>query len=137
MAVLLAACGGAAAEPTAFPALTATQTVESPAAERGARLYAENCSTCHGDRDGKGGIPEAPRHNDTGHTWHHPDAQLRDWVLNGKIGFSQMPPQKDKLSAAQVDLILAFLKTWWTPEQRAFQEDVSKRYQESLDRLKK
>lgn len=111
--------------------------VERPAVETGARLYAENCSTCHGDRDGKGGIPEAPRHNDTGHTWHHPDAQLRDWVLNGKVGFGQMPPQKDKLNAEQVDLILAYLKTWWTADQRASQEDVSRRYQESLDRLKK
>lgn len=111
--------------------------VERPVVETGARLYAENCSTCHGDRDGKGGIPEAPRHNDTGHTWHHPDAQLRDWVLNGKVGFGQMPPQKDKLSAEQVDLILAYVKTWWTPDQRASQEDVSRRYQESLDRLKK
>lgn len=126
-----------AAEPTASPPPTVTQAVETPAAERGTRLYAENCSACHGERDGTGGIPEAPRHNDAGHTWHHPDAQLRDWVLNGKVGFGQMPPQKDKLTAEQVDLVLAYIKTWWTPDHRAFQEDVSKRYQESLERFKK
>lgn len=137
MAGFLAACGGAAAESTVTSASTATPAVEESAFEVGARLYAENCSTCHGDREGNGGIPEAPRHNTDGHTWHHPDAQLRDWVLNGKIGFGQMPPQKEKLSSEQVDDILAFIKTWWTPDQRALQEDVSKRYQESLEKLKK
>lgn len=48
-----------------------------------------------------------------------------------------MPPQKDKLSSEQVDEILAYIKTWWTPDQRAVQEDVSKRYRESLERLTK
>lgn len=135
MAGLIVACGGPSDEPTALSA-PPPPAVERLAVERGARLYAENCQSCHGDRDGKGGIPDAPIHNDTGHTWHHPDAQLRDWVLNGKFGFSRMPPQKDKLSGEQIAQILDYIKTWWAPEQRAIQEDVSKRYQESLERLK-
>lgn len=100
----------------------------------GAALYAANCQQCHGDREGNGGSG-APRHDGAGHTWHHPDAQLKDWVLNGKLGFGdQMPALGDKLTESEVDTILAFIKTWWTDEQRAGQADVSRRLQEALDR---
>lgn len=132
--------GGSAPAPTVEkPVPTVASAAPTPVSvplERGAALYVQKCSTCHGDREGRGGIPDAPAHNDTGHTWHHPDAQLRDWVLNGKIGFSRMPPQKDNVSDEELTLILEYIKTWWTPDQRAFQEDVSKRYQQSLERNK-
>lgn len=132
------ACG-AKSEPVAATPTVATSTVptpESAALGRGAALYAQTCATCHGDREGKGGIPGAPTHNDTGHTWHHPEAQLRDWVLNGKFGFSKMPPQRDSVTDEELELILKYVKTWWTADQRAFQEDVSRRYQEALERSK-
>ena len=75
----------------------------------------------------------APSHNATGHTWHHPDAQLTDWVLNGKIT-GAMPGFGDRLSEAEVNAVLSFIKTWWTPEQRETQADVSQRDQEAIDR---
>ena len=126
-----------AAVATAPPA--AASDAPEPPGERaksatdGAALYAANCQQCHGDREGKGGL-DAPRHDSAGHTWHHPDAQLKDWVLNGKFGFAQMPALGDKLTEPDVEAILAFMKTWWTGEQRATQADVSRRYQEALDR---
>ncbi len=49
----------------------------------GAELYAQNCQSCHGDRDGAGNNGVAPLHNEQGHTFHHPDAQLRDFILRG------------------------------------------------------
>ena len=75
----------------------------------------------------------APPHNKDGHTWHHPDAQLKDWILNGKP-FTLMAAFKGKLSERDADSILAFIKTWWTEEQRLSQANVSKRYQEALDK---
>ncbi len=110
-------------------------TSESGPAIEGAILYAANCQTCHGDQDGVGRIEAAPTHNETGHTWHHPDAQLRSWVLDGKFGYSQMPGFKDTLTNANVESILTYIKIWWTSEQRESQADVSVRYQEALDKI--
>ncbi|MFQ6029755.1 MAG: c-type cytochrome [Dehalococcoidia bacterium] len=105
----------------------------------GAGLYAANCQVCHGDSSGRGGTGGAPPHNEIGHTWHHPDAQLKDWVLNGKPGFATpgMPPLGDKLTEPEVDAVLSYIKTWWTSKQRESQADVSRRYQEALDKQKK
>ena len=102
----------------------------------GAEIYAANCQVCHGDSNGIGGTGGAPPHNKAGHTWHHPDAQLREWVLNGKLGFGGpgMPALGDKITEPEVDAILAFIKTWWTAEQRASQADISQRYQEALEK---
>ncbi len=105
----------------------------------GADLYAANCQVCHGDSNGAGGRGGAPIHNDRGHTWHHPDAQLREWVLNGKLGFGSpgMPALGDKLTEPEVDLVLAYIKAWLNEEQRGSQADISRRYQEALDKQKK
>ncbi len=120
----LAACSGGA-----------TQTATPPAEAAGAELYAATCQVCHGDQQGQGGTG-APSHNQEGHTWHHPDAQLTDWVMNGKVGFGQMPAFRDKLTDPELDAIMTFIKTWWTPGQRDDQADISRRYQEALDRQK-
>lgn len=94
---------------------------------------------CHGDSNGAGGRGGAPIHNDRGHTWHHPDAQLRGWVLNGKLGFGSpgMPALGDNLTEPEVDTILTFIKSWWTTDQRDSQADISERYQDALDKQKK
>ncbi len=36
----------------------------------------------------------------------------------------RMPAWGDKLSDEEIDAILAFIKTWWTPEQRAAQSST-------------
>ena len=127
----LTACSGGAA-PTPIPQ------VEKPAASMdinatGAELYVAQCQSCHGDREGAGATAGAPLHDETGHTWHHPDAQLKAWIIDGKLGFGQMPAFQDKLSESEVDAILGFIKTWWTEAQRRGQADMSQRYQEALD----
>ncbi len=143
----LSACSGAGSPaPTsnAIPAIQPTPTaeamIEPPSSADevftlGAERYAANCQVCHGDSNGIGGTGGAPPHNQEGHTWHHPDAQLREWVLNGKLGFESpgMPALGDKLAEPEVDAILTFIKTWWAAEQRASQADISQRYQEALD----
>jgi len=147
--VALAACSG-----TEIPSSTPMPTIQTaPAVDaaiepssmpgkepiEGSDLYSANCQVCHGDSNGAGGRGGAPIHNDRGHTWHHPDARLRGWVLNGKLGFGSagMPALGDKLTEPEVDAILTFIKSWWTTEQRDSQADISERYQDALDKQKK
>ena len=143
----LSACSGAgspAPTSTVIPSIKPTPTVEElvePSSSSnevlttGAEIYAANCQVCHGDSNGIGGTGGAPPHNKAGHTWHHPDAQLREWVLNGKLGFGSpgMPALGDKLSEPEVAVVLAYIKAWWNEEQRESQADISRRYQEALD----
>ncbi len=144
----LSACSGAGspaptsnAIPTIQPTPSVEELVEPPTSAnevltRGAEIYVANCQVCHGDSNGTGGTGKAPPHNKAGHTWHHPDAQLREWVLNGKLGFGSpgMPALVDKVTEPELDAILTFIKTWWTAEQRASQADISQRYQEALEK---
>ena len=128
----LAGCSGAAA-PTATPIARAEGAIAPEALlTRGAELYVANCRACHGDQRGKRRRGASP-HNEDGHTWHHPDAQLKEWVLNGKSGLGLMPRFKGTLTESDVDIILVYIKTWWTEEQRQSQADISRRYQEALD----
>ena len=138
LALLVTACGGgdpatrAVASPPPSPEV-AQEEEGTGGPHPGERLYAANCQVCHGTQSGQGGVAGAPSHNETGHTWHHPDAHLTDWVLNGKIT-GAMPAFGDRLSEAEVNAVLTFIKTWWTPDQRETQADVSQRYQEAIDK---
>ena len=127
----LTGCQGAPPEPEEI----ADTSLLADTVGRGSELYVVNCQMCHGDQQGKGGIG-APPHNQGGHTWHHPDAQLKDWVTNGKFGFTQMPGFEEKLTDSEIDQILTYIKTWWSEDQREAQADVSQRYQEALDKQK-
>ncbi len=40
----------------------------------------------------------------------------------------EMPGFRDRLSDPKVEAVLAYIKTWWTDEQRADQSDISARY---------
>ena len=147
--VALAACSGTEVpSSTPIPAIQTASAVDAaidPASTprkeslEGSALYAANCQVCHGDSNGAGGRGGAPIHNDRGHTWHHPDAQLSGWVLNGKLGFGSrgMPALGDKLTEPEVDAILTYIKSWWTNDQRDSQADISERYQDALDKQKK
>ena len=107
----------------------------SKALARGAKVYAVSCQPCHGDRHGKGSIGRAHPHNAMGHTWHHPDAQLKEWILHGKPGpgFSIMPGF-NYLRENDVEAVLALIKTWWTDEQRESQADISRRYDRAINK---
>ncbi len=70
-----------------------------------------------------------PPHNANGHTWHHPDQLLMDIIQNGLAfaveGQPTMPAFKDTLSPEETGMIVAYIKTLWTPEQRSFQATVT------------
>ncbi len=105
---------------------------------RGATLHAISCQSCHGGRNGKGSIGRAHPHNEKGHTWHHPDAQLKEWILHGKPGpGSSVMPAFSYLTNDEVEAILVLIKTWWTAEQRETQADISGRYDQAINKKKR
>ena len=138
MAAAAVACSDSAPTATNSNAPKATITsdsVEAVSAQTlalGAALYSQNCQSCHGDLQGNGNDGVSPLHNQHGHTFHHPDAQLMDFILRGKLpGF--MPGFADRLTEQQIRMILEFIKTSWTPQDLKVQRDISRRYQEALD----
>jgi mono/diheme cytochrome c family protein len=108
----------------------------------GQQLYAQYCASCHGV-NGEGQFPSAPSerdatgrfgappHNGDGHTWHHGDAMLVNYVRNGGISLTDstnwypMPAFSDQLSDEQILLTLAYIKTFWNAEQLARQAESS------------
>ena len=94
--------------------------------QRGRELYLKNCTVCHGinaegspdwrHRDADGKFPPPPL-NGTGHAWHHPQRALMDTIKNGtqRLG-GNMPPWKDRLSDAEIELIILWFQTQW-PDQ--------------------
>jgi mono/diheme cytochrome c family protein len=95
----------------------------------GKTVYAESCASCHGAklegqadwriRKSDGRLP-APPHDETGHTWHHPDEQL---FRITKLGLkpplapdgyeSDMPAFEGTLTDEQIWAALAFIKSTW------------------------
>jgi mono/diheme cytochrome c family protein len=95
----------------------------------GKAIYAENCASCHGvvlegqanwrQRDAEGYLP-APPHDETGHTWHHPDPYL---FLITKYGIEEMirksypnnmPTYEDKLTDGEIIAALSYIKSTWS-----------------------
>lgn len=129
-ALLLLGIGLSACRTAPLPAgVTHTQVAQ------GKVLYAANCASCHGPK-GEGqdwrtplpaGMLPAPPHNSEGHTWHHPDQQLLDIIANGsQIQGSTMPAFRDRLSEAQRQAILAYIKTLWKPAERERQAELTR-----------
>ncbi len=95
---------------------------------RGAALYEDFCASCHGknlegqdnwrQRNKDGTLP-APPHDETGHTWHHADKLLFDYIKKGgqalapKEFKSGMPGFSDDLRDGDIWAILSFIKSRW------------------------
>ena len=87
----------------------------------GQSLYETNCASCHGSQ-GQGHIePNAPALDDSEHAWHHPDEQIILIIKNG--GFN-MPPVGADMSEEEIETIIAYMKQWWTIEQKDFQPGI-------------
>lgn len=121
--------------------LAACATEPAPAASTagtgidGEALYLQYCAECHGEQ-GEGqpnwrvpnesGVYPAPPHDSSGHTWHHPDELLLQIIAEGgSMPTTGMPAFGDKLSRAEMEAILAYIKTFWGPQERAFQQEVT------------
>lgn len=61
------------------------------------------------------GLISPPPHDRTGHTWQHSDDEIIKVALQGT---TQMPRIGNPPTEAEARVILAYIKTLWTPEQR-------------------
>ena len=93
-------------------------------------MYTQHCAVCHGPKlEGQpdwrrplaSGRMPAPPHDESGHTWHHPDHVLFGITKRGLVppyappGYkSDMPAFSDKLSDDEIWAALAYIKGHWT-----------------------
>ena len=97
----------------------------------GQAVYEQNCASCHGknlegqfnwQKRSKDGYLPAPPHDETGHTWHHPDQMLFELTKYGPQKFagsdykSIMPAYGGKLSDEEIWNVLAYIKSKWPKE---------------------
>lgn len=124
------------AAPAPSPALDQQQVA------RGQQIYVEKCASCHGRNaegapnwqqpDARGNLPPPP-HDDSGHTWRHPDAQLAEMIREGlRDPFNQtpeltMPPFKGRLSDEEIAAVITYFKSLWSPEHGRYQEEQNRR----------
>lgn len=127
--VALAGCGSDGSTPAPDPF----------ALMEGEGIYKAECAACHGaQREGQpewrirrpdGKLP-APPHDASGHTWHHPLAQLEAIIRLGMVppnapaGYiSDMPAFAGKLTDQQIRNVLAYIESQWPPEIRALRAE--------------
>lgn len=114
----------------------------------GASLYREYCASCHGDNlegdpdwrtQNPDGSFRAPPHNAEGHTWHHADSMLFDYVKLGgeellkRMGItgvvSGMPGYADQLTDQEITSILDFIKSTWPKHAQEYQAKITENNQ--------
>lgn len=92
--------------------------------ERGARLFQEHCAQCHGP-DAQGhpdwqttGVVAAPPLNGTGNAWRRSRAELVQVILQGaaRDGVPVMPAWQGRVSAEEVDDLIAWFQALWPAE---------------------
>ncbi len=128
----------AAAKPTAAPP---TRWYTQAQVARGGPLFQQHCATCHrpdasGDPNWKevdaNGKLRPPPLNGTAHAWHHPLPLLRRIVRTGGVPMGgTMPPFGDKLTADQIDAILAWVQSHWSDQVYAAWQQIDARKRRS------
>lgn len=125
----LAACQSG--EPQTVSELDSAETANL---ELGATVYEASCANCHGvnlegqpdwKTPNEDGTWKSPPHDESGHTWHHPDAYILDRIYNGTTGLdasmqvdSNMPAFEDVLSDEEIQAVLDFIKSQWPQDIR-------------------
>jgi mono/diheme cytochrome c family protein len=144
--VLIAACQPertprpAAVRPTDSPERAALIAAD-PNLQAGQAVYNLRCAHCHGYA-GEGqlastipttealGLHTVPPHDATGHTWQHPSQLLRDSIRYGiqnPLVHYPMPAFQGAVTDEEIEQLIAYMRLWWTDEQRAWQDEVTQR----------
>ena len=108
----------------------------------GQRVYAQHCAACHGaklegqpnwrQRLPNGRLP-APPHDDSGHTWHHPDEVLFGITKRGLAPYappgyaSDMPAFGGTLSDGEIRAVLAYIASHWSAEVKKARAEMLRR----------
>ena len=108
---------------------------------RGEKVYQRFCSYCHGKnlegqadwrvRKADGKLP-APPHDETGHTWHHPDQLLFGIIKFGLVPpygpadyESDMPAWGESLKDDDIWAVLSYIKSRWPADTQQYQRQMS------------
>ena len=136
----LAACTGQAA--TSVAPVTPYPTLDAAQVARGREVYIQSCASCHGPNaegavnwatPGPDGLGLAPPHDDTGHTWHHPDRVLYETIYSGmndplRSGSPlRMPAFGEILSDSDIRAVIEYFKSLWSAEHRQWQGDETRK----------
>lgn len=134
LTLVLTACGGQTmtsnlpSQP--YPTLDPAQVAQ------GREVYRQSCAACHGPNaegavnwatPGPDGLSLSPPHDDTGHTWHHPDRVLYETIRDGMSdplrpsSPLRMPAWGSKLSDAEIWAVIEYFKSLWSAEHRQWQ----------------
>ncbi len=120
---------------------------------RGGAVYAGSCASCHGrnlegqpewqtpDRDG---FMPAPPHDESGHTWHHPDQLLFNITKLGLVKAAnlkdyktRMPAFEGVLSDDDIIAVLSFIKSRWPREVQMRHDELNRVYARSVQAAKR
>jgi mono/diheme cytochrome c family protein len=111
----------------------------------GRELYRQHCAECHGaelegetpdwrSRDEDGFLP-GPPHDETGHTWHHPDQVLFDITKYGLAEAANLPDYKTRMPAfadlledGEIIAIFSFIKSRWPDDIRERHDAMNMRH---------
>jgi len=134
VAAMLAACGADSGD-HADPG-------DAAQVAKGKTIYDAQCAACHGrNLEGQpawqsrlaSGRMRAPPHDDSGHTWHHPDAVLFGITKHGVAppygppGYqSDMPAFGGTLADQQIWDVLAYIKSGWSSRALEAQAQITK-----------
>jgi len=112
---------------------------------QGKAVYDRHCASCHGTRlEGQsnwreklanGRLP-APPHDESGHTWHHPDAVLFGITKHGLVPGKYAPPKYESdmpafagiLADEEIWAVLAYIKSTWSDEIRRTQAEINREF---------
>lgn len=101
--------------------------LKSDQVERGRLVYEKHCLECHGAQ-GRGqpgdwrikrddGMYPPPPLDDTAHAWHHPTEVLKQRIREGSPpGVGDMPAWQGKLTEGEIDDVVVYIKSLWSPE---------------------
>ncbi len=109
---------------------------------RGQAVYMTHCASCHGrnlegqpewqSQDKEGFLP-APPHDESGHTWHHPDTLLFKITKLGvaeaanlKDYKTRMPAFGGILSDADIIAALSYIKSRWREDMRRRHDELNR-----------
>ena len=126
--------------PAVTPARLKLRPYDAKLVALGREVYVSQCASCHGvdlegqpnwkERDASGRLP-APPHDDTGHTWHHPDGMLFAITKFGSARItgqpSNMPGYAGILRDGDIVAVLSFIKSTWPAEIRKRHDEVNNR----------
>ena len=92
----------------------------------GQKIFQNNCAVCHGNNAqgtfnwkkplADGSYPPPPL-NGKAHAWHHPLNMLKRTIREGGVAIGgKMPPFKNKLSENEIESVIAYFQSKWSPE---------------------